>query len=251
MNLDERVRMAHGDAWQAEGHLRAAFGGGAAELPGVRLMASGLPHQQWNNGDVHDPARFPLDAVRDWYAARAFGAGVPWGVRVPAARPFAHGRHLFRKRCMGLERAQFVRGLAPSAVRVRAATRADAEIVAAIDAAAFETPLDVARPWALPHLESTSCIVALAEVGGETVGVAMGISTDAWAGPALGIFGVGVLAHARRRGVATALTAWLVERGFSAGAQLAHLNPNDAAAAAVYRRLGFVETAGFDVYVGL
>lgn len=251
MTLDERVHAAHGDAWQVEGRLRAAMGGGVAELPGVRLMASGLPHPQWNNVDVTDPARFPLEAVRAWYAGRAFGAGVPWGVCVPAALAFPHGRHLFRKRCMALEPAWFVHEKAPAGVRVRAATRADADAVAGIDAAAFDVPVDVIRPWAVPHLESTGCIVALAEIGGEPVGVGTAVCTDEWAGPAVGIFGVGVLAHVRRRRVATAITAWLVERAFSAGARLAHLNPNDDAAAAVYRRLGFEETAGFDVYVGL
>src|SRR3954468_19343155 len=49
------VRVAHADAWEAHGRFRAGSGGGFARLPGIRLMASGLPHPQWNNGDVLDP----------------------------------------------------------------------------------------------------------------------------------------------------------------------------------------------------
>lgn len=84
--LDERVSAAHGDAWQAEGLLRRPLGGGAAELPGIRLIASGLPHPQRNNGDVNDPAPVPIEEARAWFAARDRGAGVPWRVRVPAGR---------------------------------------------------------------------------------------------------------------------------------------------------------------------
>lgn len=62
--FDAQVTAAQGDAWQAEGRLRVPLGGGAEELPGVRLMSSGLPHAQWNNGDVTDPARMPMPRVR-------------------------------------------------------------------------------------------------------------------------------------------------------------------------------------------
>lgn len=63
--------------------------------------------------------------------------------------------------------------------------------------------------------------------------------------------GVAVRPDARRRGIAAALSAWLLNRGFAWGATLAHLNPDDRAAARVYARLGFVEQYGFDVYVDL
>ncbi|MGH6623605.1 MAG: GNAT family N-acetyltransferase, partial [Burkholderiaceae bacterium] len=62
---------------------------------------------------------------------------------------------------------------------------------------------------------------------------------------------VGVLERARRRGVGSALTSWLLERAFADGATLAHLNPDSDAAARLYARLGFVETAGLDVYTDL
>ena len=98
--LGRRVQEAHGDAWQEQGRLRAAWGGDSATLAGVRVMRSGLPHAQWNNGDVHDPMAVDLEELRAWYAEPA----VPWGVRVPADAPWSAGRHLFRKRAMGLVR---------------------------------------------------------------------------------------------------------------------------------------------------
>lgn len=246
--LDKRVHAAHGDAWQAEGRLRAPFGGGAVELPGVRLMASGLPYPQWNNGDVDDPAHVSVDRARTWYAQRAGGAGVPWGVHLPEGTSFAHGRHLFRKRCMALLPARFAPPAAARSVRVRAATCTDAETVARIDAAAFDMPVGEVFPWIEPHFGAAGFTVALADVDGEPVGIGTAIVTAEWAGPSVGLFGVGVLESARRRGVASAVTSWLLERGFSAGATLAHLNPDSDVAADLYRRLGFEETAGLDVY---
>src|SRR6478735_8314663 len=96
--MDTRVRTAEADAWQVHGELRA----GTRALHGIRCMASGLPHAQWNNGDVT-----ATDA--DVEGARAFYArlGVPWGVRVPAEFPWAHGRLLFRKRLMGVVAEDF------------------------------------------------------------------------------------------------------------------------------------------------
>jgi GNAT superfamily N-acetyltransferase len=247
--MDETVWTAQCDAWQAEGRLRESLGGGEIELPGVRLMASGLPHPQWNNANVSDPALVPVEEVRAWYATRAHGAGVPWGVRVPTGRTFPHGRHLFRQRCMALlprdlQLRADVRGL-----RIRSARKADLETVVRIDAAAFEEPLDKVRPWIDPHLDASGFVVAIAELDGEPAGVATAVTTNACAGPCVGIFGVGVVPGARRRGIAAALTCWLLQRAFSAGAALAHLNPDSDAAGTLYSGLGFRETAGFDVYV--
>lgn len=220
-------------------------------MAGIRLMASGLPHPQWNNGDVTDPDRVDIEEVRAWYAARAQGAGVPWGVRIPAGMSFAYGRHLFRKRCMGLVRAHFRPAAAVAGLRIRLATPEDAPTAAQIDAGAFGDPVALARAWMDPRLGAVGFSVALAELGGEPVGIATAIVTDDRAGPAAGLFGVGVLEYARARGVGAAMTSWLLERAFDGGAGLAHLNPNTAGAARLYRRLGFTETLGFDVHVDL
>ena len=68
------------------------------------------------------------------------------------------------------------------------------------------------------------------------------------AGRAFYLGGIGVLPDARRRGVAAALSSWLVVRGFEQGAELAHLQTESDDAARVYARLGFEQFSGIDIY---
>lgn len=248
---DDEVWTAQADAWQAEGRLRAPLGGGVLELPGVRLMSSGLPHAQWNNGDVTDAARVPLADVRAWYAARAHGAGVPWGLRVPAGMPFPQRQVLLRKRCMGLRAAGFVPAGPVPSLRIRLASAGDLDTVCSIDACAFGEVEGGNRPWIAPRIGVDGFEVALAVLDGTPVGTATAIHTDDRAGPCVGIFAVAVLPAARRRGVGAAVTSWLLERAFAGGARLAHLNPDADQAARLYGRMGFVETAGLGIYVGM
>jgi ribosomal protein S18 acetylase RimI-like enzyme len=245
--LGQRVRTAHGDAWQEEGRLRIPYGGAFAEQPGIRLMASGLPHPKWNNGDVTDTAVVDLDLVREWYA----DLRMPWGVRVPADQAWSHGRHLFRKRLMGLTADQFAPAPMVAGLAVRAATASDVEAVVRVDCAAFGGESSVDRPWLEPHLHADPVTVALALLEGEPVGTAYTLRSDGRAGPALYLAGVGVLEQARGRGVAAAMSSWLLEQGFAAGAELAHLHPDSDSAAGIYARLGFTEVDGFDIYVDL
>lgn len=246
--LTQRVRTAHGDAWQAQGRLRAPYGGGAAELPGIRLMSSGITLAQWNNGDVTHPDQVDLGAVTAWYA----GFGVPWGVRVPHGAPWPHGRFLFHKRCMALVPDEARPAPEVSGLVDRPAAPADLEVYAEIDATAFEEDdVGPTREWVRPTLGAKDFRVLLAELDGVPVGVATGVLTSDRAGACVGISGVGVLPAARRRGVGTALTWALASWGFSAGADLAWLNPDTDEAVGVYGRLGFRETGGFDVYVDL
>ena len=248
---DERAHLAHGDAWQAEGRLRAASGGGAAEWPAVRLMASGLPHARWNSSDLLDPERFDAEAVRAWYAACANGAGVPWGIRVPAGSHFPHGHRLFTARCMALAPEQFVAAPSPANVTIKIAAASDVETIARIDAIAFDDTVDDVLPWIAPHVGAAGFTLAVAWLDGAATGIATAVNTNDRAGRCACIFGVAVLPAARRLGIAAAITGWLLERAFDAGATFAHLNPNHDAAARVYARLGFVETAGLDIYADL
>ncbi len=249
--IDRRVWDAHGDAWQMQGRLREHLGGGAADMPGIRLMASGLPHAQWNNGDVTEPEKVSWDDVRAWYAARAGGRGVPWGVRVPAGTAFGRGSLVFRKRCMALDTARFRPLSCGGEVAFRVADPEDAATVSRIDAEAFEASTEQARPWIEPQLGAARFTVALAVHRDASVGAATAIRSDGRAGPCVGIFGVAVVGAARGRGIGSAITSWLVERAFAAGATLVHLNPDSEAAARLYARLGFEETAGLDVYTDL
>jgi ribosomal protein S18 acetylase RimI-like enzyme len=235
----EWVRAAHGDAWQALGVA------GTCELPGLRLSATGLAHPQWNDGDVDDPALVDVDAVRAWYAERA----VPWGLRVPAGAAWPHGRKLFSKRLMGLVPGDFDPAAPPPDVVVRAGTTAELDAVVAVDAAAFEEPVEVEQPWIALLSAHPAVIVAVAEVGSEVVGTGSVTRTDGRAGPAGYVAGIAVAAANRRRGIGAAITSRLVTTAFAAGARMCHLHPDTDAAAAIYARLGFVEVDGLDIYV--
>lgn len=245
--LTDRVRTAHGDAWQLEGTLRTAYGGGVAALPGIRLMASGIPAPQWNNGDVTDPALVDLDAVRQWYG----DLRVPWGVRVPLGAQWPHGRHLFRKRCMAVPIGDFRPAPTGSAVEVVAAGPDDLPRFATVDAEAFGSALDLALRWVQPHLTEERVVNAMALVDGEPVGVATGVRTSGAGGECVAVFGVGVLPGARRRGIGALLSTYALGWGFASGADLGWLNPDTDEAARLYERLGFVETGGFDIYVDM
>lgn len=245
--LSERVCVAQGDVGQAEGRLRERYGGGALELPGIRLMASGLPHAKWNNADVSDPELADLAAARAWYESR----GVPWGVRVPCGAPFPHGRFLFTQRCMGLEPASFRTVELPPRVSLRLGGPTDAALVTEIDAEAFGDTVEENRPFIEPRLGAPGFTTAVAELDGEPVGIATAVDTDGRGGPAVGLYGVAVRERARRRGIGGAICSWLLERGFCEGATLAHVNPDTAEAGSLYAGLGFVETAGFDIHVEL
>lgn len=248
MDAEARAREAQIEVWQVHGALRAARGGGAICLPGVRLMSSGLPFPQWNSGDVAEPERVDVEAVRAWYAARAGGRGVPWGLRVLAGTHWPHGRLLFRKRLMALEPERFRPTHAPSGVQLRPATAADLDRIAVIDGSAFDCPAEQSRAWIEPQLGAAEFTTAIAREGGEDVGIATAVHTRGAAGPCCGIYGVAVLDSARRRGIGSALTSWLLARAFDRGATLAHLNPDRDEAALLYARLGFGEVGGFDIY---
>jgi ribosomal protein S18 acetylase RimI-like enzyme len=246
VNPHQRVWAAQGDAWLARGRVFETSGGAVAELPGVRLMASGLDQPGRNGGDVHEPAVVDMDEVRAWFVERR----VPWGLRVPAGQSWPHGTRLLRQRCMALAPDAFRRAELPAGTTVRPAVLADIETVAELDARAFGGRSADSKPWMAPTLGSAGFRVGIASLGGVPVATATTVATDEWGGPAVGVYGVAVLPEARRRGIASALSGWLLEQAFAEGAAFAHLNPDTEQAAGLYRRLGFVEMPGFDIYTG-
>ena len=246
MDLPERARVVHGDAWQVQGRLRERFGGGARELHGIRVMASGLPEVEFNGGDV-TASDADLEGARAFYAAR----GVAWGVRVPTGLPWTHGKRLRGLRLMGLEAhaqrpARPVPGLA-----VRAGIPHDVDVVLAVDAVAYGTDPGSRGPWWAPMLGARDTTVAVAELDGVAVGTGYVVHSDGRGGPAMHLGGIGVLPAARGRGVAAALSSWLLEAGWERGAELAELQADSDAAAHVFARLGVFEAGGLDVYVEL
>jgi GNAT superfamily N-acetyltransferase len=241
--LADRVRTAHGDAWAAEGALREPTGGGALTLTGIRVMASGLPQPQWNAADVTsaDP---DLAGARAFYAAR----GLTLGVRVPAGMPWNVGHHRLSLRLMGLDPPAFRPAAEVPGLTVQEAGPDDLETVLELDVAAFGGDRDETRPWIAPHLGATGFTVALASLAGEPVATGYSMRTDGAAGPSLLLAGVAVAEAVRRCGIGAAVSSWLLERGFAAGARLAHLQADTEAAARVYARLGFVDAGVLEVF---
>lgn len=243
MDLVARVHAANGDAWQVQGRLREPWGGGAAEVRGLRLMASGLPHPRWNSADADSPDA-EVDAARAWYAQR----GVPWGVRVPEGISWEHGPRLFELPLMALEPGDFRPAAAVPGLAIGAAARADLEALAALDAAVFATSVGESAAWMEPHLEAPEVTTAHARIDGELVGTGWALRADGRAGPTVYVGGVGVGAHARRRGVGAAVSSWLVQSGLGAGAELAVLQADTDEATRVYERLGFRTVTAFAVH---
>jgi GNAT superfamily N-acetyltransferase len=239
-----RVRTAHGDAWAVEGAARERDGGGAVTLQSIRVMASGLPHPQFNSAIVAGPG-VDLDAVRAFYAERE----LPWGILVPAGMAWGAGRYLRSLSLMGVSRGGLRRPPDVADLALRTAGPDDLETVLRIDTTAFDSDPDELRPWTEPHLRGGPFTTAVAELDGEPVGTAFTVRSDGAAGPAVYLAGVAVLEAARRRGIAAAMSAWLLERGFADGARLAHLHADTDAAARVYTRLGFAPAGELEIYV--
>ncbi|MDC7123176.1 hypothetical protein OMK64_16725 [Cellulomonas fimi] len=248
MNTRELVaRTVHADAWEQHGLIRAGRGGATGEIPGVRLMASGLPHPQWNNGDVTDPAAVDVAAMRDWYAPH----GVPWGVRVPAGAPWPYGTFLFRKHLV-LRDAGPVPAAPVPALRVRAAGPDDLATVVAVSAAAFDGDPALESAWIEPHLHAPDrASVALAVLDGVPVATGYVLRSDGRAGPAAYLSGVAVLPDPPLPGAWSAVAGWLLRRAFDDGARVALAHPDDATEAAHLDALGLAPAAALDVYVDL
>jgi ribosomal protein S18 acetylase RimI-like enzyme len=240
------VRTAHADAWQEIGRHREPYGGGAIELAGVRLMASGIPVGHLNGGDVDDPDAVDLDAVRRWYADR----GMPWGLLVPAGVRWPHGTWRLSKREMAVLPEDYRPVAVPAGVRIRTQSAADVDEAATVDAIAFDHDVESGRAWMAPFVQQPTAVTAVAEDGARIVGAGHLVVTDDRAGPAAYVGGIAVLPDARRRGIGAALTSWLLDSGFEHGARFAHLQP-EPMAAGVYLRLGFMEFDGWDVYVDM
>jgi hypothetical protein len=234
--LTQLVRTAHADAWEVQGRLREAYGGGAGGVRGARMMASGIAQARWNNADVTG-ADVDLDAVQAWYEPRA----VPWGLRVPLEWDVELGSPLFVKRCVA-----FLPGNLPEAetdVRVRLAE--DAEAFALLDHTAFGGDLADARAWVGPEFASRDVRHWTAERKGDVAGIATTVQSNGEAGRAAYLTGVGVLAGANQPEVLAALVAAAGADAFEAGAALVHANPDAEGLA----ELGGVEVPGFLVRV--
>ena len=210
-------------------------------------MASGLPFAYLNAGCVTDPVRADVAEAKAWYRSR----GGAWGAILPSGSPWPHGRLLVTHQVMAVEATTFSEAQAPPGLVLRKAGADDAVAAALIDAEAFGTESDASRAWMEPHFGFDEAEVAIGELDGIPVATGYTLICDGDAGKTLYLGGIAVLPAARRRGIAAALSSWLLARGFNQGAGLAHLQADTEAAGRVYARLGFEEFNGIDIYVDL
>ena len=238
------LRSAHGDAWQAEGRLRAPFGGGAAEIRGARMMASGLPVPKWNNADIVS-ADVSVDALQAWYAER----DVPWGIRVPLELNFHLGEPLFEKRCAGLLRDVLRPAAAVTGVSIHRASPADLPAYAAVELAGFgsEDP-ELERRWLEPAMGAPGFDHWIAEAADEAVGVAMTLRTAGRAGPAAYLGGVAAVPGWQGKSLEAMLASRAATEALNAGAAFVHFNPDEDELGWA-SEIGFVTVPGFLVRV--
>lgn len=136
----------------------------------------------------------------------------------------------------------------PTAIDVELAGPDSAAAVNRVGHQVFEAPgdPDPAREEAIREsLARGSSSAAYATVDGEVAGVGRAVGTD----KVREIVSVATLPAFRRRGIASAVTARLLEDFFDAGGQYAWLTAADDAAMAVYAKLGFQEIAEQCCYV--
>jgi ribosomal protein S18 acetylase RimI-like enzyme len=126
------------------------------------------------------------------------------------------------------------------ALRIEAVTARSAAVYEAVEREVFGLPADFAgqRTASLANsIEAGSLRAYLLRLNGQPVATARLARGDGVAG----LFGVGVVEHARRQGLGTLVTAVATRAGLAAGSSLVWLSVNEAnaPALAVYRRLGF------------
>ena len=250
MDLSKRIAAAllEGDRVRAE----VVEGGENVEVEDLLVSLSNLPAPELNGTRVirepADPAA-SIEAAREVYRSR----GHPFfGIEIEVGR---HPAVDAAVRAVGLRRVEAWPTMAvphdaipaatdPDGVEIRRATTSDLEAIRAVETATFGTPADIAKRFVGERmLEDERVRILVAWVDGEPVGEATGYLADG----TVGIFGVGVVEGARRRGIGAALTA-RVATAFGDRADLVWLQPSDMARA-MYERLGFRRVSDWEVWV--
>jgi GNAT superfamily N-acetyltransferase len=231
----------------------AVDGGEVLEVEGLVVTLTNLPAPELNGVRVGSA---PLDPAGALAAAeqvfrdrghRFFGIEIEVG-RHPGVEEAI--------RDIGLERVEAWPAMAvalgglpevttPEDVTIRSVTDvSDLPAVRAVEVDTFGTPPDVAERFVGPGMLADHHVrMFTAWSDGEPVGEASAYLT----GTTVGIFGVGVLERARRRGIGTALTL-AAARAFGDAADLAWLQPSGMAEG-LYERLGFRTVSRWEVWV--
>lgn len=250
MDLADRIVAAglEGERVRAE----VVEGGEVVEVDGLLVAFSNLPAPELNGTRVVrepvDPSA-ALDAARAAFRSRGhpfFGIEIEVG-RHPAIEAAVHSA--------GLRRVEAWPAMAaPISLLPAERATADVEIrhvreeheldaVRVVEVAAFETPAEIAERFVGRRmLDDERVRMFTAWIDGEPVGEASAYLLD----DTVGIFGVGVVESARRRGIGAALTL-RAARAFDDRTDLAWLQPSDMARR-MYEGLGFFRVSDWEVW---
>lgn len=220
------------------------------ERDGLVLSLTNVPEPSLNAAFVEREPSDPA-GVLSWaegeMAARGhrFGIDYPpgrWPALDAAIRDLGFERLLSRP-MMVAEVAAIPEAPPPAGIRMEPVEgRADALALARVDAATFGTRLEISERVFAPALVGVDGARGfLAWHDAEPVGCAVAQE----GGGATGVFGVGVVPQARRRGIGAALTI-AAARAFPA--DLAWLVPSEMARP-MYERLGFRDHETWEVWV--
>jgi ribosomal protein S18 acetylase RimI-like enzyme len=250
MDLADRIVAAglEGERVRAE----VVEGGEVVELDGLLVAFSNLPAPELNGTRVvrepHDPPA-ALESARAAFRSR----GHPFfGIEIEVGR---HPTVEAAVRAAGLRRVEAWPAMAasipllphervPAGVEIRhVREELDLEAVRAVEVAAFETPPRIAERFVGRRmLDDERVRMFTAWIDGVPVGEASAYLLD----DTVGIFGVGVVESARRRGIGAALTL-RAARAFDERPDLAWLQPSDMARR-MYEGLGFLPVSDWEVW---
>lgn len=250
MDLADRIVAAglEGERVRAE----VVEGGEVVELDGLLVAFSNLPAPELNGTRVvREPDDPPaaLDAARAAFRSRGhpfFGIEIEVG-RHPVMETAVRAAGLRRVEAwpaMAASISLLPRERVPADVEIRHVREEfDLEAVRAVEVAAFETPARIAERFVGRRmLDDERVRIFTAWIDGAPVGEASAYLLD----DTVGIFGVGVVESARRRGIGAALTL-RAAHAFDERTDLAWLQPSEMARQ-MYEGLGFVPVSDWEVW---
>ncbi len=233
MNPLARQRAATVAVWRADVATRPA--GDWADLGGLALHTTGLAAVHWNGAHLTHPGGLAhLGEAHAWFAERR----MPWAVLVPAELDLDPGTPHVTDQAVMLRSLDHLPASPPLTMRWD-----DAEGAAAVQAEAFGDPLAMATAFVVPKLRNAACAVAVASDEAGPVASATLVTVNGVAG----IYGVGTVPAARRRGLGRALTVAVLHEARRRGCDLAFLNPSPAGYG-VYAGLGFADAPPWRIY---
>ncbi|WP_022881429.1 GNAT family N-acetyltransferase [Gryllotalpicola ginsengisoli] len=237
-------------AWLAE----RLPGGWAEPGPGMLAAVTGLPaptlNGVWCRAAGEGTGRGDAGLVMGMLE-RVAAAGLPHCVQFPvgagALAELARARGLTRDADLPLMRLDATPN-APEVpeLEVRRLRAEEADLHARVAAAGFGAPESVFAPLVSPPLAGDRDLgYYVGSVAGEPVVTGLGLRR----GVSVGVFNVATVPDARRRGYGAALTAAIVADARNSGASWAWLQ-SSGAGHGVYERLGFVDVALWECWVG-